>query len=166
MLGSSASGELLHIHHWVDSGVDLYCEALPDPVEQGPILLATLTIINDVLRGSCGRRSANRQHSLRRIRILRSCRATTLQELKRRLLNALELLGEELESLLGVSDAVRVAHVRVKSCRVRALRGFESVRKVTELSFAYGDAGAVVADIDFDEDWDLAGPGFFRDAVE
>jgi hypothetical protein len=49
---------------------------------------------------------------------------------------------------------------------MRALRGFEGVREVTELSFTYGDAGAVISDVDFDEDWDLAGPGFFGDAVE
>jgi hypothetical protein len=34
------------------------------------------------------------------------------------------------------------------------------------LAFADGDAGAVVADVDFDEDWDLAGPGFFGDGLE
>ena len=56
--------------------------------------------------------------------------------------------------------------MRVKTCRVRALRRFESVREVAELGFTYGDAGAVVADVDFDEDWDLAGPGFFGNAVE
>jgi hypothetical protein len=56
--------------------------------------------------------------------------------------------------------------VRVKACRMRALRGFEGVREVTELSFTYGDAGAVISDVNFDEDWDLAGPGFFGDAVE
>jgi hypothetical protein len=49
---------------------------------------------------------------------------------------------------------------------MRALRGFEGVREVTELSFTYGDAGAVISDVNFDEDWDLAGPGFFGDAVE
>ena len=31
---------------------------------------------------------------------------------------------------------------------------------------AYGDAGAVVADVDFDEDGDLAGPDFFGDAFK
>jgi len=56
--------------------------------------------------------------------------------------------------------------VRVEACRVRALRGLESVREVAELAFTYGDAGAVVADVDFDEDGDLAGPGFFGDAFE
>jgi len=50
--------------------------------------------------------------------------------------------------------------MRVEASRVRALRGFEGVGEVAELSFADGDAGAVVADVDFDEDWDLAGPGF------
>jgi len=56
--------------------------------------------------------------------------------------------------------------VRVEACRVGALRRFESVREVAELAFAHGDAGAVVADVDFDEDQDLAGPGFFGDAFE
>lgn len=56
--------------------------------------------------------------------------------------------------------------MRVEACRVRALRGFESVCEVAELGFTYGDAGAVVADVDFDEDWDFAGPGFFGDALE
>jgi hypothetical protein len=49
---------------------------------------------------------------------------------------------------------------------VRTLRGLEGIRKVAELGLAYGDAGAVVADVDFDKDWDLSGPGFFGDAVE
>ena len=45
-------------------------------------------------------------------------------------------------------------------------RSLEGIRQVAELSLSHGDAGAVVADVDFDEDWDLAGPGFFGDAVE
>lgn len=56
--------------------------------------------------------------------------------------------------------------MRVETCRVRTLRGFESVREIAELGFAYSDARAVVADVDFDENWDLTGPRFRGDAVE
>jgi hypothetical protein len=166
MLWPRTGGELLHVHHWIDSGVNFYSEALSDPLKQRSILLATLAIVNDILRGSRSRRRTNRQHGLGRIRILRSRHANTLQELERSLLNALELFGEELEGFLRISHAVRVAHVCVETSRVRTLRGFEGVCEVAELGLAYGDAGTVVADVDLDKDWDLPGPGFFGDAFK
>ena len=56
--------------------------------------------------------------------------------------------------------------MRVETSRVRTLRGLEGVCEVAELGLAYGYAGAVVADVDFDEDGDLAGPDFFGDAFK
>jgi hypothetical protein len=59
-----------------------------------------------------------------------------------------------------------VAHVRVETSRVRTLRGLEGVRKVAQLGLAYGNASTVVADVDFDEDGNSAGPGVFGDAFK
>lgn len=56
--------------------------------------------------------------------------------------------------------------MRVEAGRLRALRGFEGVCEVAELALAYGDSSAVGADVDFDEDWNLTGPGGFWDGLE
>lgn len=45
-------------------------------------------------------------------------------------------------------------------------RSLEGIRQVAELSLSHGDAGAVVADVDLDEDRNSARPGVLRDGFE